>query len=781
MEKGNSLLRTWVVVALFFIVNGLPNGWTKTRGASESFNFKKFLFGQPSTLEIFVQTMDASTGLVTINGGDSRSPSIPFSFDWGDGAKTDGWFPQNHTYTDKTKNYIVAVTSHYSDGSTDQVKAVVFFTSPFITPIDLPSDISVMIPLQLSAPLQSRIYDVPANLACFDDGFFSTIPRSVIEYALTASARIQEDFANDDLFLFDGKFEQLLLRDATSNGMYSLWYTSPVSFGVGDYGFRGTVQWSSFLHEMGHNFSLNSPARYYCGGKIDGNANAIYSESMAQIFAHAAAYELINQAGAYGLSEDLAVDIKQSAISSIKIIRNSYENYLSSDKPFSSWNNPSTSSDETFDTFMTIAYEFFKHAENDGMGYRLPLKRMMALLQTFDASLAAQYDQNHNTAAAATFRSTLMVSALSYAFSRDLRQEFRDLNFPIDDACYLDLYQRVPPLLTITSPNGGEIWNVGSTHDITWTTPEKIAETKIEYSTNGGTDWTTVTESAPGATSGIQSFSWTIPDEISATCLIRVSEGSTGAPIDTSDAVFTISKGQPIIELSKTSFYFASVQKGKTSLPDSVLITNSGDGTLQWTAASSAAWLTAAPKTGSSGKTMKIKIVNAGKMSVGTYTGTITITDPDAANSPATIQVTLIVKAAGKDAVPFGEFDTPANGATIHSATTAASGWALDDVGAKSVKIYRKVTETKKALVGTAKFIIGTRPDIEASYPAYPLNNRAGWSFNLKMSKLPNKGVGTFVLMAYVQDLGGHKVLLGTHTITGVAPTTIQSKSRSPE
>lgn len=178
-----------------------------------------------------------------------------------------------------------------------------------------------------------------------------------------------------------------------SYGMYSLWFTSPVSFGVGDYGFQGTIQWSSFIHEMGHNnFTLNTPYNYYYGGKIDGNANAIYSESMAQIIQHATAYEIINNSDYYGLSEDLTEDIKRSVISSIKIVRNAYENYLNTGKPFSSWNDPSTPEDETFDTFMTIAYKFFEHGENDGLGYKVPLKRMLTLLQTFDQNLATQYD-----------------------------------------------------------------------------------------------------------------------------------------------------------------------------------------------------------------------------------------------------------------------------------------------------------------------------------------------------------------------------------------------------
>jgi hypothetical protein len=196
---------------------------------------------------------------------------------------------------------------------------------------------------------------------------------------------------------------------------------------------------------MGHNFTLNSPANYYYGGKIDGNANAIFSESMANIFAHTTAYDILNNPLAYGFDTYLALEIKQSAISSIMITRNAYENYLGTGKVFHSWNDLGVPGDETFDTFMTIAYKFCAHAEDGGLGYRIPLQKMMALLQHFNENWSNRYDQNNNTPEADTFRATLMVASLSYAFSTDLRAEFKDLNFPIDDDIYNELINVMNP------------------------------------------------------------------------------------------------------------------------------------------------------------------------------------------------------------------------------------------------------------------------------------------------------------------------------------------------
>jgi hypothetical protein len=269
-----------------------------------------------------------------------------------------------------------------------------------------------------------------------------------------ATAFIERDFVNYNTVLVNDCFKQVLLRDPSAGGMYSLWYTSPVAFGAADYAFQGTIQYSSFMHEMGHNFTLNTPWDYYYGGKIDGYANAIFSESMAQIFQHAAAYELINNADFFGFDDELAFDINNSAVSSMNLVRSSYDAYVAGGSQFRSWNNSSTPEDETFNTFMTVAYKFFEHAENSGQGYRMPARRMLKLLQLFDWDLASKYDRWNNNSRADTFRATLMATAISYAFSADLRGEFSALNFPLDSDIYNRLMFTVYPLADFDNSGG---------------------------------------------------------------------------------------------------------------------------------------------------------------------------------------------------------------------------------------------------------------------------------------------------------------------------------------
>jgi hypothetical protein len=449
-----------VAVSVMAVVAVILAGSAATARAG-TFDFKNQVFGSPSSLAVNVQSVDTGTGRVVANGVDSQGPTTPFTWDWGDGsAPVSAWFPAQHVYSDPTKNYIITVTSHYSGGGTDTAQVLGRFAAPAISPIAIPSDVAVTIPAS-DVTLASRMpgYVPPATLTHFDDAHFGVVPRSTIEYVMGVGASIQQDLANQNVAPVNGGFQQVVLRDSnlSGGGMYSLWYTTPVSFGAAAAAMQGSIQYSSFMHEMGHNVTLNSPGAYYYGGKIDGNANAIYSESMAQIFQHATAYEMINHADAYGLGEDLVLDLANSATSSMKVVRSAYDDYVAGGRLFASWNDPTTPQDETFGTFMTIAYKFFEHAENSGQGYRDPLKRTMELLQLFDEDLEGRYDQHNNNAEADSFRATLMVAALSYGFSSDLRGEFEALNFPIDDAAYGELMAAVPEPATMALLAAGGI------------------------------------------------------------------------------------------------------------------------------------------------------------------------------------------------------------------------------------------------------------------------------------------------------------------------------------
>ncbi len=198
-------------------------------GQDYHFDYKSYLFGAPSTLRIGIQSISAYNGTVKINGEDSKSPSIPFTWLWGDGNITNGFFPQSHTYEDRTKNYLVKVIANYSDGKKDSSDVLVRFAASIITPIEIPSWIAVKIP-DNKPILGTRLYTIPPDLTVFQNTHFTIIPRAMIEYILSVCAIVEADFVNNNVFLYNDKFEQIMLRDSTFGGAYSLWYTDPVAF-----------------------------------------------------------------------------------------------------------------------------------------------------------------------------------------------------------------------------------------------------------------------------------------------------------------------------------------------------------------------------------------------------------------------------------------------------------------------------------------------------------------------------------------------------------------------
>jgi len=197
------------------------------------------------------------------------------------------------------------------------------------------------------------------------------------------------------------------------------------------------------------------------------------------------------------------------------------------------------------------------------------------------------------------------------------------------------------PTLTITSPNGGESWTIGSTQNITWISSNLIGNVKIELNRNypSGT-WEILFVNTPND----GSESWQVSGPSSSSCRLRLTSLSNPSVSDLSDGNFSI-LSPPSFSFSPTSFTFLATQGGANPPPQTLEVWNSGGGSMNWTASKNANWLTLSPTSGnSSGEHDKIAIsVNISGLSSGTYSATITLTGEEVSNSPQYITVTLNV------------------------------------------------------------------------------------------------------------------------------------------
>jgi hypothetical protein len=156
------------------------------------------------------------------------------------------------------------------------------------------------------------------------------------------------------------------------------------------------------------------------------------------------------------------------------------------------------------------------------------------------------------------------------------------------------IYNSVQQELVVTAPNGGEIWQAGTSQNITWSSTN-IASVKIEYTTNNGMDWTTIIDNTPS--DGY--YTWTqVPANSSTNCRIKVSDAEDNFPYDFSNAVFTIAPEPEITVISPNGG--ESLRSGSNT-NIKWTSTNISDVKIEYTTNNGASWKTIVSTTPSDG------------------------------------------------------------------------------------------------------------------------------------------------------------------------------------
>lgn len=105
----------------------------------------------------------------------------------------------------------------------------------------------------------------------------------------------------------------------------------------------------------------------------------------------------------------------------------------------------------------------------------------------------------------------------------------------------------------------------------------------------------------------------------------------------------------PLIAVSNPQLQFSYVVGGSAPASQSIAISNGRSGALNWTATTSAQWLTVSPASGTAPGTIQVSVASG--MAAGTYQGTVQISSTGASNTPLSVPVTLVVSAASTEPV----------------------------------------------------------------------------------------------------------------------------------
>lgn len=218
-----------------------------------------------------------------------------------------------------------------------------------------------------------------------------------------------------------------------------------------------------------------------------------------------------------------------------------------------------------------------------------------------------------------------------------------------------------PQTFNIANTGGGTLaWTANETAE--WLTLSPVSGTNTgtvaaNISTTGlaaGTYATTITVSAPGAT-------------------------PKAVPVSLTVMATTLT---PAIGLSTTSLGFTGTVAGANPSAQTIGISNTGSGTLAWSAGDSASWLTLSPLSGINAGTVTATANLAGLLA-GSYTATMTVTAPGA--TPKTIPLPLTVAGSpGSGTISFSPASLAFAG-TVGGTNPTAKTFSITNTGGSTL------------------------------------------------------------------------------------------------
>ena len=187
----------------------------------------------------------------------------------------------------------------------------------------------------------------------------------------------------------------------------------------------------------------------------------------------------------------------------------------------------------------------------------------------------------------------------------------------------------------VPSAQSIQITNSGS-GTLSWTAAASTSSGSgswLSVSPTSGTATSTISISVSPA--GLSAGSYNGSVQITAS-------GASNTPLAV-PVTLTVTQTPPSLAVAPQALTFNYSVGGSPPAAQSVSITNTGAGTLSWTASSVDYWLAVAPASGSGAATLSVSIDPA-NLAAGTYTTTLQIAAAGARGSPASIAITLVVQ-----------------------------------------------------------------------------------------------------------------------------------------
>jgi len=259
-------------------------------------------------------------------------------------------------------------------------------------------------------------------------------------------------------------------------------------------------------------------------------------------------------------------------------------------------------------------------------------------------------------------------------------------------------------VVALTSPVGGETWLASSSKNITWTSTG-VTNVKLEYSSDGGTNWSSIIASTAAAAG---TYAWTTPATTSNGYKIRLTDAADSTATVTSGVFSILNAGSTITSpAAGTSWVKSSVHNITwTSVGiTNVMLEYSLDAGSTWTtivasvAASTGTYSWTLPA--STTTTALVRVSDASNAATYTVSGTFNIT---AAATTVTVLTETFVKATA------GSIGS-ASGTDISSSLdtyTDVAGW-------KGYKVYQSGGSVKIGSSSAQGYIITPSLDLSAS------------------------------------------------------------------